>query len=229
MKRLAAAGAVLIALSIVLLATARSAKADTVSVSAVDFEFNPSTITIQVGDTVEWNFSGADHTVKSVAGGELASGNKSAGSSYSHTFNAPGTYEYFCEIHGVAQPLSGMAGTVTVAAAPTATTTTGAAASATPSRTPTRTSTVEPTGTTTPVASATPAAGETPSATAIVTAPTANAGAAGAGARPATNILPAAGTGSWSERDPARFGAFVMLAIGATLVAGAAGSLRRRK
>lgn len=57
--------------------------------------FNPSTATINVGDTVQWTGITGNHTVTS------SSSNWSFRSvaDTSFTFNAAGTYDYFCEIH----------------------------------------------------------------------------------------------------------------------------------
>jgi plastocyanin len=65
------------------------------------FAFNPSTLTINAGDTVIWtNKDSAPHTVTSDSGSELKSSTLSAGSgSYSHTFTTAGTYAYHCNIH----------------------------------------------------------------------------------------------------------------------------------
>lgn len=64
------------------------------------FAFNPSTITIKVGESVKWvNEDSVVHTVSSDSGSELDSGDLSPGEEYSHTFTTPGTYAYHCNIH----------------------------------------------------------------------------------------------------------------------------------
>ena len=77
--------------------------------------FVPAGITISAGQTVTWrNGDLAPHTVMSgsvAAGptGDFGSGLLPAGAGYSHTFDEPGTYDYFDAVH------PWMAGTVTVA------------------------------------------------------------------------------------------------------------------
>jgi plastocyanin len=77
--------------------------------------FNPPTLTVAVGRPVVWRHEGAtQHTVTSGSptsnpGGLFDSGLISPGSGFQFTFNAPGTFPYFCRVHGVA-----MTGTITV-------------------------------------------------------------------------------------------------------------------
>lgn len=64
------------------------------------FAFSPSELRIKIGEKVEWtNMDSSSHTVTSDSGNELNSGTLSKGESYTHTFNALGTYEYYCTIH----------------------------------------------------------------------------------------------------------------------------------
>lgn len=81
--------------------------------------FTPATVTAKQGDTVKWvNAGKGTHTVMSGlvkdrdAGSAFRSDDIRKGSSYSHTFTSPGTYDYFCKIHPV------MTGTVIVESAP---------------------------------------------------------------------------------------------------------------
>jgi len=77
-----------------------------------NFSFQPMTITISAGDTVTWhNLDTATHTV-TANDGSFDSGNVGGGGSFPHGFTQPGTYEYYCKIHG--SPGSGMHGTVIV-------------------------------------------------------------------------------------------------------------------
>ena len=76
--------------------------------------FEPSMLTIKVGDTVRWEWEASGHTVTSgascTANGTFDSGLRNDGATYSHTFTAPGTYPYHCVPHcGM-----GMTGTVVV-------------------------------------------------------------------------------------------------------------------
>lgn len=70
------------------------------NVEISSFAFSPSTLTINVGDTVVWeNKDIAPHTIVSDSGNELASETLSNGEVYSHTFDTAGTYDYHCSIH----------------------------------------------------------------------------------------------------------------------------------
>lgn len=58
------------------------------------FSFSPSTITIDVGDTVTWTNRGGFHDV--VSDGNFSSGAPSSSAwVFSHTFTAAGTYNYY--------------------------------------------------------------------------------------------------------------------------------------
>ncbi len=106
-----------------LVSTPSTASAATVTVNMVGTSFNPSTVTIDPGDTVVWNnTSDLPHTV-TASDNSWDSGNLNTGQSYSRTFTTPGTYTYYCRYHGTAAG-AGMAGTVVVRGAeqqPTAT------------------------------------------------------------------------------------------------------------
>ncbi|MDO8467536.1 MAG: cupredoxin family copper-binding protein [Nanoarchaeota archaeon] len=70
------------------------------AVEIKSFAFSPSTLTVNVGDSVTWtNYDSVKHTVTSDSGSELDSEMLSNGQSYSHTFNTPGTYAYHCTPH----------------------------------------------------------------------------------------------------------------------------------
>jgi plastocyanin len=68
--------------------------------SSGSFAFDPGSITIKAGDTVEWtNETSAPHTA-TADGGEFDSGRLRPGAPpFSHTFNAPDNIDYHCEIH----------------------------------------------------------------------------------------------------------------------------------
>lgn len=86
------------------------------TVGVVNFEYQPNTVTVQVGDTVTWNNTEGFHSVDADDGSfGNAPGN---GWTFTHTFTAPGTYEYFCEVHSTASGTN-MNGVVVVEA-PTA-------------------------------------------------------------------------------------------------------------
>lgn len=81
------------------------------------FNFTPANVTVAPGDTVTWTFF-ATHTSTSdnpAAAEAWNSGVLSSGT-FSHTFNTPGTYPYYCSIHSFPGG-SFMNGVVTVAAA----------------------------------------------------------------------------------------------------------------
>ena len=63
--------------------------------------FEPSTITVKAGDTVEWrNTSPFTHSVTSTSAAEtFDSGAVKPGQVYRHTFAQPGTYAYVCKPH----------------------------------------------------------------------------------------------------------------------------------
>ena len=92
--------------------TAGAQGGQNVTVRMEDNYFEEANITVPVGTTVTWVQSGNNpHTTTSSQGlwdsGVIPGG---SGGSFSHTFNEPGTFPYFCTIH-VNQ---GMVGTVTV-------------------------------------------------------------------------------------------------------------------
>jgi hypothetical protein len=81
----------------------------------VNFRFDPDPATVNVGDTVTWtNKSSLTHTSTSgmpcTADNIWNSGNIGPSSSFSFTFDAAGSYPYFCIPHCA----SGMTGTVVV-------------------------------------------------------------------------------------------------------------------
>ena len=78
-------------------------------VTLIDESYQPPALDVAVGATVRWeNIDGDDdHTVTS-ADGAFNSGVLPAGSAFEYTFDAPGTFPYFCAIH------PSMTGTVVV-------------------------------------------------------------------------------------------------------------------
>jgi plastocyanin len=80
------------------------------TVSTPGSSFSPATVTIQTGQTVLWQISGARHNV-TFRGAQPVEGNipdTEAGRSATRTFATAGTYSYDCTRH------SGMSGTVIV-------------------------------------------------------------------------------------------------------------------
>lgn len=76
----------------------RAASGKTITID--NFAYSPSNLNINIGDTVVWtNNDRAAHTVTSDSGSELNSQTLSTGQTYSHTFNAADTYNYYCSFH----------------------------------------------------------------------------------------------------------------------------------
>lgn len=62
------------------------------------FAFNPSNLTVSIGETVKWiNDDSVAHTVTS--DGNFRSGELKTGDSYEFRFATPGIYDYSCSIH----------------------------------------------------------------------------------------------------------------------------------
>jgi plastocyanin len=72
----------------------------TVTVEVVDFDYEPGSVTIAPGDTIQWNFTGdAPHTV-TADDGSFDSGQLNSGENFSMRFDEVGTYRYYCTLHG---------------------------------------------------------------------------------------------------------------------------------
>jgi plastocyanin len=78
-----------------------AAPASGAPVGALAFDFGYSPLAVAVGDRVTWTFSGEPHTVTAYRRQTdyFDSGQKNAGTTYARTFNRPGRFSYFCEIH----------------------------------------------------------------------------------------------------------------------------------
>jgi plastocyanin len=81
-------------------------------VAIANYQYAPSTMTVNSGDTVEWDWTGSDlnHSVTSLGStlenleshvGALVNAilGAPAGGNYSHTFSKVGSYQYFCRVH----------------------------------------------------------------------------------------------------------------------------------
>ena len=77
------------------------------AVSIANGTFNPSVLTISIGETVTWTLTNGTHTVVS-DDGSWQSGSLSTGDTYSHQFDTAGEFSYKCGIH------SSMMGTIIV-------------------------------------------------------------------------------------------------------------------
>ncbi len=74
------------------------------SVTVKSNEFVPKSLTVKVGDTVTWTWAGGVHDVVSGPGCKSDGAWKStlqstAGATFTHTFDAAGSFEYFCTPH----------------------------------------------------------------------------------------------------------------------------------
>ena len=76
--------------------------------------FEPANVTIAVGTTVTWRWVGGLHNVTPTGAPTFTGSGSpvSAPHTFSQTFSSPGTYLYFCVVHG--SPSSGMRGTIVV-------------------------------------------------------------------------------------------------------------------
>jgi amicyanin len=91
--------------------TTAAPAANTVQVNIFNYKFDPATVTITVGTTVNWtNKDEVPHTVASSDKSFKGSAGLDTGDSYSYTFDKPGTYKYYCTLHPF------MTGTIVVTA-----------------------------------------------------------------------------------------------------------------
>jgi len=164
--------------AIVLFGTPAVKAQESATVSVDDNVFVPAAVTIDVGGTVTWNWTGSNPHTVTADDGSFESAQQTSGS-FTHTFDTAGTFGYFCEVHGQA-----MSGTVTVNAAggePTAAVAspTTAAGAATP---------------TTAAAAPTPAPAGTPGA--VIAPSTGTGGGSGGGAGSFGMLAIAVGAGA---------------------------------
>lgn len=120
-----------IPVSLFTLAAAASAHAEIFTVYVFNYDFSINTpggeivdVTINLGDTVRWNFLDSGHSTTSV-GGNPEYWNSGyvgvVGTTFDHTFTNTGVFWYYCYPHGfdVGDGTAlGMAGTVTVVPTP---------------------------------------------------------------------------------------------------------------
>ena len=81
------------------------------------FIFTPAFVAIQPGDTVQWIWDANTHSTTSGSPGNASgfwnSGVLNDGATFTHVFSDPGTFPYYCSVHG---SCCGMTGIVYVAA-----------------------------------------------------------------------------------------------------------------
>jgi plastocyanin len=85
------------------------------SIRAVDNDFQPGVVRVVAGTEVVWTNRGRnDHDVQPVHGRGFGVTPRdfARGDSYTHVFAKPGTYAYYCTLHGT--KTKGMVGTVVV-------------------------------------------------------------------------------------------------------------------
>ena len=142
---------------------ARAATVDVSIKTGSGNEFNPSTLVVHVGDTVQWTNDDrtliqtgqTDHTV-TADDGSFDSKRLKQGQSFEWQFTKAGTFSYHCTVHGWTATV------IVVAARPTR--------SATPTPTPTETHTTRPKPSTSARPSATATASQAPSPTSSIDA-----------------------------------------------------------
>ena len=81
-------------------------------VTITNNKFEPKTITVKAGSEVTWENKEGSHTV-TADDGSWTSSTLTAGQTYSHKFDKPGKYPYYCRFHG-AKGGRNMAGVVNV-------------------------------------------------------------------------------------------------------------------
>lgn len=88
-----------------------------VAVSATDNNFDPETVKVTSGSKITWSNNGRnDHNVVPVEGDAFGVDvqNFKPGQTYAANFDTPGTFHYYCSIHGTKD--RGMIGTIEVVA-----------------------------------------------------------------------------------------------------------------
>lgn len=81
------------------------------TIEVADVLFRPDDTTIKVGETVAWEWSGRlpHQVVGTFNGTEIKSEKLTGSGTFTHTFDAPGVFDYVCGVHGIK-----MAGKITV-------------------------------------------------------------------------------------------------------------------
>ena len=70
------------------------------NVTIAGMQFQPATIRVNAGEEVTWtNNAAMPHTVTGRDDGKLSSARLNQGSMFSHKFEKPGTYTYYCALH----------------------------------------------------------------------------------------------------------------------------------
>lgn len=78
--------------------TTQESVGDVVEVTIADFAFDPSSLSLKVGDVVRWtNDQSVTHTVTS--NDDLWDATVASGDMFEHTIDESGIFPYFCAIH----------------------------------------------------------------------------------------------------------------------------------
>jgi plastocyanin len=104
--------AIFVAALAALLCAAAALSQDKGKVTVSNNKFEPKMINIKAGSEVIWENKEGTHTV-TADDGSWASSTLTPGQTYSHKFDKPGKYPYYCTFHG-GKGGQGMAGVVTV-------------------------------------------------------------------------------------------------------------------
>ncbi|HEX2360322.1 MAG TPA: hypothetical protein VHH72_10965 [Solirubrobacterales bacterium] len=88
------------------------AKAAAATVSVGDNFFSPTSVSVLAGESITWRNDGQAQHSATANDGSFDTGVFGPGASRSETFSGPGTFSYYCVVHGLSQ-----SGTVNVASA----------------------------------------------------------------------------------------------------------------
>ena len=83
------------------------------TVSMKDFEFGPKEIKVKAGTTITWKNEGSKPHSATAVDKSFDTAIFQPGESKSATFSTPGTFKYYCQLHGTPDG-NGMVGTVVV-------------------------------------------------------------------------------------------------------------------
>ncbi len=83
---------------------------DVVEIQMLDDRFEPGSLTVPLGTTVEWVNRGANWHSIAAFDGSFTSEKLAPGDTFSHLFDTPGTIQYICQHHA----MQGMLGTIVV-------------------------------------------------------------------------------------------------------------------
>lgn len=86
---------------------------DSAGVQIVDNSFQPASLSAAARVAVTWTHSGSNPHTATADDGSFSSGRLSPGDTFQFTFDQPGTYAYYCEVHG-GPGGTGMSGVIVV-------------------------------------------------------------------------------------------------------------------